>query len=299
MPDLLVTGASGHLGRLVLDHLLDTLKVPAQRIAATSRKPEDLAAYSERGITVRRADFADEASLPDAFAGIARLLLISVSTIDDKGTRGRQQDAAVKAAAKAGVKHIVYTSLPYADRSPILFASDHLGTERAIAASGVPGWTILRNNWYFENLFLAAPPALNSGTWYSAGGDGKIAYIARSDLALAAATALASDFDGQQVLTLSGSRSFTTPEVAALISEATGKPVKVVEADTAGIVAGMVGAGLPEYAARTFASFDTAQKEGALDGDSSDFETLTGRKPADFVPWVKANGGALTGVKAH
>jgi NAD(P)H dehydrogenase (quinone) len=294
MADLLVTGASGKLGRLVLDHLLDTLSVPAGRVAAATRSPGDLAAYAARGVEARRANF-DDPALPEAFAGIDRLLIISTNAIDDKGTRRRQQEAAVRAAAAAGVRHVVYTSLPYADRSPILFAPDHLGTEKAIEASGVPGWTVLRNNWYFENLLLSLPPALASGKWYSAGGDGPIAYIARADLALAAATALASDFDGQRVLTLSGDQSLTTPEVARMASEATGKPLEVVQVEPDGLVQGMLGAGLPEAAARTFASFDDAQKAGLLDGDATDFEALARRKPARLADWIRENAAALAG----
>lgn len=297
MADLLVTGASGQLGRLVLDHLLDTLRIPAARIAATSRSPNHLSSYAARGVDVRRADF-DDPALADAFAGIQRAVIISTNTIDDKGTRRRQQESAVRAAAKAGVRHIVYTSLPHAEKSPILFAPDHLGTEKAIEESGAPGWTILRNNWYFENLLLSIPSALASGKWYSAGGDGRIAYVARSDLALAAATALAGDFDGRRTLTLAGSESLTTPEVAKLVRDATGKPLDVVAVEPEGLVQGLIGAGFPEPVARTFASFDDAQKAGALDGDAIDLEKLTGRKPERLKDWIAANTQALAGAKA-
>ena len=251
MADLLVTGASGHLGRLVLHHLLETLEVPASRIAAASRDPSKLAAFAERGVETRRADFDDAASLDQAFAGVERLLLISTDALDGAGTRLRQHVAAVRAAEAAGVSHIVYTSLPAAERSVVTFAPDHAGTERAIAESSIPGWTILRNNWYFENLFLSMPTALASGSWYSAAGDGGIPYVARDDLALAAAAALAGDFGGKRTLTLGGERAFTAAEVATLVSQATGKPLRVVDVSSDGLLQGLTGAGLPEPVART------------------------------------------------
>ncbi len=136
-PDLLVTGAGGKLGQRVLHHLLTTLEVPAHRIAAASRKPDSLTDWAARGITVRKADFDDAASLDLAFAGISRLLLISTDSLDKPGHRLAQHRAAIEAAARAGVGHVVYTSLPNAEKSAILFAPDHAGTEAALGGIGV------------------------------------------------------------------------------------------------------------------------------------------------------------------
>ena len=142
MPNtLLVTGASGQLGRRVITHLVQTHRVAAQNIIATTRKPEALADLAAQGVVVRSADFDDPVSLAKAFAGADRLLLISTDALDRPGRRLEQHVNAVNAAVKAGVKHVVYTSMPRPDPgSPIPFAPDHLGTEKALASSPL-GWT--------------------------------------------------------------------------------------------------------------------------------------------------------------
>ena len=296
IPDLLVTGASGKLGQRVLHHLLTTLGVPADRIAAASRKPDALADWAARGVTVRTADFDDAASLDHAFAGIERLLLISTDALDKPGHRLAQHRAAVEAAARAGVGHVVYTSLPNAEKSAILFAPDHAGTEAALASSSLPGWTVLRNNWYFENLFFSLPSSLASGNWYSAAGEGRIAHIARDDLALAAATALAGKSSAKTMLTLGGSRAYSIPEIAALAASTVGKTISVVPVPVEGLVQGMVAHGLPEPLARVFASFDTSIAEGGLAEVNGAFEKLTGRKPQSFEDWLAANKPALAAL---
>ncbi len=164
----LVTGASGHLGQLVITNLLETHKIPANKIIATTRKPETLAALKAKGVDVRAADFDDTATLVKAFKGATRLLLISTDALDRPGHRLEQHKNAIAAAEKAGVDHILYTSLPKPDTSAILFAPDHVGTEKTLAASSLKGWTVLRSNWYFENLFYALPSAIKSGTLYTA-----------------------------------------------------------------------------------------------------------------------------------
>ncbi len=299
MTDFLVTGASGQFGQRVLHHLLDTLKIEPARIAAASRNPGAVSAFAARGVATRAVDFDDDGSLDAAFSGVKRLLIISTNALDAEGTRLRQHKAAVKAAAKAGVRHIVYTSLPAADTSLVTFAPDHAGTEAAIAASGVPGWSILRNHWYFENLFFSMPHALASGQWYSAAGDGRLAYIARDDLALAAAVALTDGFEGQRTLTLGGAKAFSTEEIAALVSKATGKPLAVVHVPLEGLIQGMIGAGLPAGVATVFGSFDATAKAGQFEGESKEFEALTGRKPRAFEDWLAENAAALSTPAAH
>lgn len=288
----LVTGASGHLGQAVINHLLTTYKIPANKIIATTRDVAKLADLAAKGVHVRDADFDDEAQLTKAFAGATRLLLISTSNLEP-GVRLGQHIRAVNAAEKAGVSHVVYTSLPRAETSAVLFAPDHAGTEKALAASKLTGWTVLRNNWYFENLFHSMPQALKSGTQYSAAGQGKVAHIARDDLARAAASALSSDKGGKTINTLSGAKEYTTDEIAKLVSAATGKPLAVVQVPVEGLVQGMLGAGLPEGVARTFASFDVAIAKGDLSGNAGDYKALTGVEPQGFEAWVKANAGAL------
>lgn len=298
---LIVTGAGGQLGQRVLAHLLDTLHVPADRIVAATRKPEALSSWAARGIDVRAADFEDPASLAAAFRGGDRLLLISTDALDRPGRRLAQHRAAIRAAEAAGIRHLVYTSMPKPEDSPLLLAPDHLGSERALADSALPGWTVLRNHWYFENLFMSVPQALASGQWYSAAGDGGIAHIARDDLARAAATALAGDGDGKRTLTLSGAQAHTTADIAAAVARATGKPLQVVPVPVETLVQGMIGAGLPEPLAQVFASFDTNTAAGRIAEITGDYKALTGVDPQPFETWLAANAAALATAqsKAH
>lgn len=297
MTRLLVTGASGHLGQRVLHHLTATLGVSPRDIVAASRKPEGLSAWAAKGVETRAIDFGNPASLAAAFAGIDRALLISTDSMEP-GMRLAQHQAAVQAAAAAGVSHVVYTSMPDPEHSLVLFAPDHLGTEKAIAASGIPGWSVLRNNWYFENLFYALPSAFASGNWYTAAGTGRIAYIARDDLARGAATALASDFAGKRTLTLGGTKTYSADDIAALVSKAAGKPLAVVQVPEAGLIQGLIGAGFPEGAAKLFASFDTNTAAGGLSTVNGDYKALTGVDPAPIEDWIAANASALAGAKA-
>ena len=296
MPDtLLVTGASGHFGRLVISHLLESLDVSPGRIVAITRKPEKLADLSERGIEVRAADFDTPDTLVAAFAGADRALLISTDVLDRPGHRLEQHRAAVAAAEAAGLQHLIYTSMPKPENSPLLFAPDHLGTEQALADSGLPGWTVLRNHWYYENLFMSMPGVLASGQWFSAAGDGRIAHIARDDLAHAAATVLADGGKGKQVYTLSGAQAFTTEEIARRVSAATGKAIQVVPVPLEALIQGMVDAGLPEPLARIFASFDTNTAAGGVAEVTHDYRRITGREPQPFDAWLLANKTALAG----
>ena len=292
---LLVTGASGHFGRRVLDHLMNTLDVSPERIVATTRKPAGLADLAAHGVEVRAADFDDPGSLDAAFAGADRALLVSTDVLGRPGHRLAQHRAAVTAAQNAGLKHVIYTSMPKPENSPLLFAPDHAGTEQALADSRLPGWTVLRNHWYFENLFMSMPTALASGQWFSAAGDGRTAHIARDDLARAAAVVLASGNGGRQTDTLSGEQAFTTEEIAQQVSTITGKPIQVVHVPSEALIQGMMDAGLPEPMARIFASFDTNTAAGGVAEVTNDYQRITGREPQPFDDWLQANKAALSG----
>lgn len=296
MTRLLVTGASGHLGRRVLHHLVDTLGVSPERIIATTRDPGGLADVAAGGIEVRAADFDDPASLPDIFSDADRLLLISTDAIDRPGRRLAQHEAALEAAVKAGVKHLVYTSCPAPETTPFLLAPDHAATEAAIARSPLAAWTVLRNNWYFENLFMSLPPVLGSGKWYSASGDGRIAHIARDDLGRAAAAALAGTGGGKTTLTLGGAKAYTIAEIAALVAAAVGKPIEVVPVTIEDLVRGMVAHGLPEPVARAFASIDASNAAGFGAEVNDAYRTLTGVDPLPFETWLEANRAALAAL---
>ena len=290
----LVTGAAGHLGRAVINHLLTTYKVPSNKIIAATRDVSKLADLTAKGVHVRSADFDHQANLVKAFEGATRLLLISTDAMEP-GMREVQHLKAVSAAEMAGVSHIVYTSIVKADKSAVSFAADHVNTEKFIAAAKFKGHTILRNNWYFENLFFSMPNALKSGTQYSAAGQGKIAHIARDDLSRAAAAALASDKNEKATYELSGGHEYTTDQIAALVSKATGKPLAVVHVPVEGLVQGMLSHGLPEGMARMFASFDDAIAKGGMSGTAADYKKLTGVEPVGFEGWLKTNAAALAG----
>lgn len=289
---LLVTGASGQLGRLVLHHLLETEKVPASQIVATTRTPEALADFAARGIEVRPADFDDPASLDKAFAGVDRLLLVSTNELMRPGQRLIQHQNAVAAAERAGVKHVIYTSMPEPEGSPILFAPDHFGTEQALAASSLT-WTILRNSWYFENLFLGLDSILATGQWFTAAEAGRTANVGREDTARAAAAVLASDETANAIYTLTGEKAYTVEEVAELLGETIGKPIQVVHLPVEALVQGMVDHGVPEAFARVVASFDVNAKQDRISTVTDDFRKLTGRTPQTFADWFKENRSAI------
>lgn len=292
-PTLLVTGASGHLGGAVVRHLLDTLQFPPERLIATSRNPDALRDLVARGVIVRTADFDQPATLGAAFTGADRLLLVSTDALMEPGKRLTQHRAAVQAAADVGVKHVVYTSLPSADTSHVSFAPDHWGTEQALSASSL-GWTVLRNAWYFENLAYALPSALASGEWATSADGGGIAYIARDDLARAAAVALASPDATNRVLTLTGTQAYTARDIAARVSTLIGKSLSVVDITPAQQVEGLRAHGFPPVLADVFASFDVATAAGDLGEVTDDYAQLTGQSPTRLDAWLPANIALLT-----
>ncbi len=290
---LLLTGASGQLGRLVLDALLASGKAPAS-IVATTRETAKLAAYAAKGVTVRAADFDDPASLDAAFAGAATVLIISTDALDRPGKRLAQHRAAVAAAQKAGARHILYTSMPQPDDSLVTFAPDHLGTEEAIKATGIP-YTILRDGWYAENLFLSLPHALETGSWYTSSGAGRIAHITRADTAAAIAGAALKPGGESRTYTLTGTKSRTAEEIAAVVSAATGKPLQVVHVTDAQLAEGLKAAGLPEGFIPTIVSFDANTRGGKIASVTDDAQTLSGRKPTSLEDFVAANKAAFLG----
>lgn len=293
---LLVTGASGQLGRGVINHLLDTFKVPAGRIIATTRNPENLAELAARGVITRAADFDDTLSLEAAFKGADRVLIISTGEIDLlHGKRLRQHQNAVAAAKKAGVSHLLYTSMPNPEPvSPVLFANDHYGTEQAIKASGIP-YTIFRNGWYQENLFLGLPHAIASGHWYTSAGEGRVAPGARDDMAAAIAAGLAAVSNESKTYTLTGPQAYTTAEIAALVSEVTGKPLDVVEVSDEALTEGVKASGVPEDFAEVIVSFDANTRAGRIAMVTDAIESLSGRTPKTLKQFLEANKVALAG----
>ncbi|GAL18106.1 NADPH:quinone oxidoreductase 2 [Vibrio maritimus] len=256
-------------------------------------KKASLSSLSEKGVEVREADFSDAQSLETAFKGAERLLLISIDAI---GQRSELHKNAVRAADKAGVKYISYTSMPAADKSPVVFAFEHEATERAIAESSIHDWTILRNNWYFENLPEFFGNVLQTGTWLTAAGQGRSAQIARNDLAYAAAASLAKGQVGQQTLTLNGPNSLTMDEMVALINKELATNVTVAHMSDEAYKSQLESFDLPGGLVAMLTTMDIHGRENYSDGMSSDFETLTGRKPKSFAAWLKDNREMLLSI---
>jgi NAD(P)H dehydrogenase (quinone) len=289
---LLVTGASGQLGQRVIAHLLESHKVAPGRIVAGTRKPDKLGGLAAKGVQVRKLDFEDAASFGAALAGVDRMLIISTDAIDRPGRRLSQHKAAIEAARKAGVKHVVYTSMPNPDDSLIPFAPDHLGTEQALAASGL-SWTVLRNSWYMDGLLMSLPAVLASGKWFTSTGEGRSARVSREDCARAAAAALASDSSSNARYDITGPQAQTTAQIAAAVSEVAGKPIEVIQVSDEQIKQGMLGAGLPEPIAALMVAFDANTRAGKANVASDAVEKLTGKPAQSLVAFLKEHRAAL------
>jgi NAD(P)H dehydrogenase (quinone) len=287
---LLVTGASGHLGHRVVELLLEA---GAGTVIAATRDPGKVADLVARGAIARKADFDDEASLVAAFAGVDRLLLVSTDALGTPGQRVAQHQAAVRAAAAAGVKHLVYTSLinPGVE-SPVTIAPDHRQTEEAIAATKL-GFTILRNDLYTDLLLQSLPRAVATGDLVTASGTGAIGYVTREDCARAAAAALASSGDGRTTLDITGPEALTHAAIAAIAAAISGRPIKHVAIDGASLNAGMVAAGLPSFVADMLVSFDLAAAKGDLAVVSTAVLDLTGKAPTSVADFLAAHRAAF------
>lgn len=278
---IVVTGATGHLGRLVVESLL-ARGVPAGNIVATGRRVETLADLAERGVVVRSADYGDAASLRAAFAGAEKLLLVSGSEV---GRRVAQHTNAIEAAKDAGVGLIAYTSILKADTSSLLLAEEHLATEKALAGSGI-AYVLLRNGWYIENYTGQLPVYLEHGI-AGAAGNGQVSAAARADYAEAAAAVLAGDGHAGAVYELGG-EPFTMTDLADAVSAATGRTVSYTDLPVEQYAAVLVGAGLPEPVAAVFADGDRGVAEGELFTDGNDLEKLIGRAPTSLTDALAA-----------
>lgn len=285
MPTIAVTGASGQLGRLVAQELLERGLAPADLVLIT-RSPDALAELAARGARVRAGDFDDPASLGGAFAGVDRLLLISTDAV---GRRAEQQRPAIEAAAAAGVGHVLYTSAPNpAEDSPAsVVVADHRQTEQALKDSGL-AWTVLRNALYAEFEVPGIAHAIDSGQFVANTGDAGHAYVSRPDCAAAAAGALLGDGHEGAVYDITGPALVTAADKAALASELGGKPVTPVLVDDQALTAGLVASGLPAEVAPLVVGFGAAIRERYMSQLSGDFEALAGRTPQPLREVVAA-----------
>ncbi|MBK0079446.1 MULTISPECIES: SDR family oxidoreductase [unclassified Kosakonia] len=275
-----LTGATGQLGQFVVEALLKS--VPAKEIVAIVRNPAKAEALSKQGLIVRQGDYNDQAALTQALAGVEKLLLISSSEV---GQRAAQHRNVINAAKAAGVKFIAYTSLLHADTSPLGLHVEHVETEKLLAESGIP-FALLRNGWYSENYLASAPAALAHGVFIGAAGEGKIASATRADYAAAAARVISEEGHAGKVYELAGDSAWTLSDLAALLSEASGKKVVYQNLSEADFAAALKGAGLPDGLAEMLADSDIGASKGGLFDDSQTLSKLIGRPTTSIADSV-------------
>lgn len=263
-----ITGATGQLGRLVVEML--KRKVPPAEIAALVRSPDKAAAL---GVEVRAFDYSEPDTLAPALAGVDTLLFISSSEI---GRRAVQHRNVIEAAKGAGVRRMVYTSLLHADASPLSLADEHRATEAALRASGVPH-TILRNGWYTENYTGSIPTALAQGAYIGNAGQGRISSAARADYAEAAVTVLTGGAHDGRTYELAGDDAYTLTDLASELSMQSGRTIPYADLPEREYAAILVQAGVPQPVAHAIASWNTHASQGALFDDSRQLSGLLGR----------------------
>ncbi len=279
---IVVTGATGQLGHLVIAALLT--KVPASNVVAAVRnveKAKDLAALS---VQVRYADYDKPETWDVALKGADRVLLISASEI---GQRARQHRSVIDAAKRAGVKLLAYTSILRADTSPLGLAAEHRETEAAIRASGVP-FVLLRHSWYNENYTAGIPNALAQGAVYGCAGNGRIASATRADYAEADVAVLTAENQAGRICELAGDSAYTLTDLAAEISRQSGEEIRYVNLPEAEYKNVLIKAGLPEPIAAMLSDSDTGVSKGGLFDDGHQLSKLIGRATTPMATSVAA-----------
>jgi NAD(P)H dehydrogenase (quinone) len=289
---VIVTGAAGHLGRLVAEQLLERL-APEQLILVT-RTPEALRELRARGADVRYCDFDDPTSLRDAFAGGRRMLLISTDAV---GRRVGQHGAAIDAAAAAGVAHVVFTSIVNpVDRNPIgPNAREPRRTEALLERSGL-AWTVLRFGSFAELVLPPAATAVQNGRLITNNGDGRLVPISRGDCAEAAAVTLTTDGHTGETYQITGLEALSSGDLAGLYADLSGKPVKLLQLSDAMLNWVLLGIGTPMPIARAITAFGRAVRQGYFDVVDPAFERLTGRPPLTLRDVLIAHRADLLAV---
>jgi NAD(P)H dehydrogenase (quinone) len=284
---ILVTAASGQLGRLVIDALLARGAAPAELVAG-ARDTSKVADLAARGIRTVELDYARPETIAPALEGVDRVLLISGTEF---GQRVAQHGSVIEAASAAGVAKLVYTSAPQATTADFVLAPEHKGTEEAIAAAGVPA-VILRNNWYTDNYAADVAHAADSGVIAAAVGSGRVASASRADFAEAAAVVLLEDGHVGEVYELAGDVAWSFDELAAAASEVLGREVAYVRQTPEERVASLVAVGLDEGTAGFVAGIDDGIARGVLSVSDGTLSRLIGRPTTPLVEGLRAAAGA-------
>ena len=270
---VVVTGATGQLGRLTVEALLRR-GVPAPDVVATGRDVTGIKDLADRGVVVRRADFTDPGSLAAAFAGAGKLLLISASVpVDERVANHRR---AIDAALAAGVSLVAYTSTLRADTAATVIGATHRATEEYLRERRVPS-VLLRNGWYLENYTGQLPLILQNGAVTGAAGQGRVSAASRADYAEAAAVVLTTEGHAGAVYELGGDESFTLAGLAAAVSAAAGKQITYTDLPAQELARVLAGAGLPAGLAEVLADADLGLSRGELFTGSGDLGRLIGR----------------------
>lgn len=280
---IVVTGATGQLGRQVIKALLER-NVPAAHIVAAGRSIDKLNDFAEQGVVVRAIDYSDAASVAAALNGARRVLLISGSEV---GQRVEQHRTVIEAAKAEGVELLAYTSIANADTTSMKLAGEHQATEAILRESGVP-FVLLRNGWYLENYTDQLPGTLAQGAIAGSAGDGKVSGAARADYAHAAAAVLTAEGQAGRVYELGGDEAFTMAELAAEISAATGKDISynnMPAEDYAGLLTSV---GVPEAFAEILADSDLGIARGDLLVSTGDLQRLIGRTTTSLTDAVRS-----------
>jgi NAD(P)H dehydrogenase (quinone) len=286
MNKILVTGATGHLGRETLEFLLK--QVPASQLVALARDPAKLADLAERGVDIRQGDYFDSESLSRAFEGIDKVLLVSAVAFTDRITQHLNVIAAAKAA---GVKQLVYTSIQRKAGSffsiSMVTESDK-ATEQAIKDSGIP-YTILRNTLYIDTVpLLLGDKVFDEGVRVP-GGSGRAPLVLRSELAEANALVLTQDAHENKIYTLGASEAFSFADIAAVFSEIKETPVPYVDITVQEFIDEKVAGGFPPPAAAFLAEWVQAVAAGEFAEVTRDLECLLGRKPTGYREFLQAS----------
>jgi NAD(P)H dehydrogenase (quinone) len=280
---IVVTGATGHLGKSIVEHLVARGVAPAD-IVAGGRSTEKLQALADSGVRTAVIDYTRPETLTEALTGADTLILVSSSEV---GQRVEQHRNAIDAAVAAGVTHLVYTSAPKADTSDLVLAPEHKATEELIRASGIPA-TILRNGWYTENYVGALQQADATGVLITSAGDGLVSSASRTDYAEAAAVVVAEDGHAGSVYELSGDVAWNQQQLAETFAEILGKPVELKSVSSQEHLAILKDAGLDDGTAGFVVALDANTRDGLLGETSGDLSRLIGHPTTPLIDGLRA-----------